>query len=197
MEAGGRERTDDDRTDNQRRAQRPQTNVVPLPQGEQRGKRGQMQIRRCRIPDDRRHRTLAVGEQQPTYKLLATPESTTKTVLTIICTNDSRLPGAGSTVSTIVHTRHPGRAPRLSDPLAGEPARREAITCQPGGQGPRSVIHHEIPLHHAARIALRAWLDVRPEHCGAEDTRALFLVARRSSTNDRARTIETALITDE
>jgi integrase len=50
-------------------------------------------------------------------------------------------------------------------------ARRGKVIIRDGKGG----IYREIPLHHAARAALRTWLDVRPSRRGADDTRALFL----------------------
>jgi site-specific recombinase XerD len=43
------------------------------------------------------------------------------------------------------------------------------------GKGEDGGVYREVPLHHAAREALRAWLDERTKHRGAADTRALFL----------------------
>lgn len=39
-------------------------------------------------------------------------------------------------------------------------------------------LYREVRIHHAARVALRAWLDARPSHRGADDNRALFLSRR-------------------
>lgn len=49
-------------------------------------------------------------------------------------------------------------------------ARREKVIVRDGKGG----VYREVPMHRAARTALRAWLDDRPEHRGADDTPALF-----------------------
>lgn len=49
-------------------------------------------------------------------------------------------------------------------------ARRGKVIVRDG----KGNVYREVPLHRAARAALRAWLDERP-HRGAEQTRALFL----------------------
>jgi site-specific recombinase XerD len=61
-------------------------------------------------------------------------------------------------------------------------ARRGKVIVRDGKGG----VYREIPVHHAARVALRAWLDVRPAHRGAEDTRALFLSRRGGRMRVRA-----------
>lgn len=61
-------------------------------------------------------------------------------------------------------------------------ARRGKVIVRDGKGG----VYREIPLHYAARAALRAWLDVRPEHRGADNTRALFLSRRGERMRVRA-----------
>jgi integrase len=61
-------------------------------------------------------------------------------------------------------------------------ARRGKVIVRDGKGG----IYREIPLHHAARVALRSWLDVRPAHRGADGTRALFLSRRGERMRVRA-----------
>lgn len=46
--------------------------------------------------------------------------------------------------------------------------------------------HREVPLHRAARVALRGWLDVRPTHRGADTAAALFLSRRGERMRTRA-----------
>jgi integrase len=45
-------------------------------------------------------------------------------------------------------------------------ARRGKVIVRDGKGG----VYREVPLHRAARTALRAWLDERPQHRGAEDS---------------------------
>jgi site-specific recombinase XerD len=47
-------------------------------------------------------------------------------------------------------------------------------------------VYREVPLHHTARAAIRAWLDERPRHRGAEQSRALFLSRRGERLRGRA-----------
>lgn len=61
-------------------------------------------------------------------------------------------------------------------------ARRGKVIVRDGKGG----VYREVPLHRAARVALRAWLDERPEHRGAEDSRALFLSRRGERMRVRA-----------
>lgn len=61
-------------------------------------------------------------------------------------------------------------------------ARRGKVIVRDGKGG----VYRETPLHHAARAALRAWLDVRSAHRGADDTHALFLSRRGERIRVRA-----------
>lgn len=62
-------------------------------------------------------------------------------------------------------------------------ARRGKVIVRDGKGG----VYREVPLHHAARVALRAWLDERPTHRGAADnSRALFLSRRGDRMRVRA-----------
>jgi integrase len=61
-------------------------------------------------------------------------------------------------------------------------ARRGKVIVRAGKGG----VYREVPLHHAARAALRTWLDDRPEHRGADDTHALFLSRRGERMRVRA-----------
>lgn len=53
-------------------------------------------------------------------------------------------------------------------------ARRGKVVVR-AGKGEVGGTYREVPLHRAAREALRAWLDERPAHRGGQDTNALFL----------------------
>lgn len=61
-------------------------------------------------------------------------------------------------------------------------ARRGKVIVRDGKGG----IYREVPLHRAARAAIRAWLDERPRHRGAEGSRALFLSRRGERMRVRA-----------
>jgi site-specific recombinase XerD len=61
-------------------------------------------------------------------------------------------------------------------------ARRGKVIVRDGKGG----VYREVPLHRAARVALRAWLEERPEHRGAEDSRALLLSRRGERMRGRA-----------
>ena len=61
-------------------------------------------------------------------------------------------------------------------------ARHRKVIVQDGKGG----VYREIPLHHAARVILRAWLDLRSTHPGAADSRALFLSRRSERMRVRA-----------
>jgi len=61
-------------------------------------------------------------------------------------------------------------------------ARRGKVIVRDGKGG----VYREVPLHRAVRTALRAWLDERPQHRGAEDSRALFLSRRGERMRVRA-----------
>lgn len=61
------------------------------------------------------------------------------------------------------------------------------------GKGEHGGVYREVPMHHAAREALRGWLRERANHRGAHDTTALFL--NRLGGRLLARSIRT-IITD-
>jgi site-specific recombinase XerD len=61
-------------------------------------------------------------------------------------------------------------------------ARRGKVIVRDGKGG----VYREVPLHHAARVALRAWRDERPTHRGADESRTLFLSRRGERMRVRA-----------
>ena len=61
-------------------------------------------------------------------------------------------------------------------------ARRGRVIVRDGKGG----VYREVPLHRAARVALRAWLDARPAHRGDADTPALLLSRRGERIGVRA-----------
>jgi site-specific recombinase XerD len=61
-------------------------------------------------------------------------------------------------------------------------ARRGKVIVRDGKGG----VFREVPLHRAARTALRAWLDIRVDQPGAEETTALLLSRRGQRLRERA-----------
>lgn len=61
-------------------------------------------------------------------------------------------------------------------------ARRGKVVVRDG----KGEVFREVPLHRAARKAVREWLDERPQHRGADTTAALFLSRRGDRMRVRA-----------